>query len=107
MPRTVLARNLASLMEARQPEPWKNRELARQAHLDHKTVGRILDGSHAATIDTIAALAEVFGLLPWQMLVPDLQPHDPPVTQLCRTEAQLYARIKSAAVEFGRTQAPE
>lgn len=104
MPRTVLAQNLRSLMEARKPAPWGNRELARRADIDHKTVSRILDGSHAATIDTIKALADVFGLLPWQMLVPELQPDDPPVTQLSRTEARLYAKIKSAAVEFGKNQ---
>lgn len=101
MPRQVLAANLRALMNHREP-PWGNRELARKAEIDPKTVARILDGSHAATIDTIAALGAVFELLPWQMLVPGLMPEDKPMTQLSQAEAELYTRLKRLATDFGK-----
>ena len=104
MPRQILADNLRALMQHRKP-PWGNRELGRSANVDPKTVARILDGSHSATIDTVAALGAVFDLLPWQMLVPGLAPEDKPMTQLSMAEAALYERVKRIAADLGKLSA--
>ena len=101
MPRAVLARNLKALMQAHEP-PLSGRALGIAAKIDPKTVTRILAAKHAANIDTIAALAGVFHLLPWQLLVPGMDPADPPVTQLSRTEADLYRALQRAASDFGK-----
>lgn len=101
MPRAVLAANLKALMQAHQP-PLSGRALGLAAKIDPKTVTRILAAQHAANIDTIAALAGVFHLLPWQLLVPGMDPADPPVAQLSRTEAALYGTLRRAASDLGK-----
>ncbi len=88
-------------MQAHDP-PLSGRQLGIAAKIDPKTVTRILAAQHAPNIDTIAALAAVFHLLPWQLLVPGMDPADPPVTQLSRTEAALYRTLQRAASDFGK-----
>ena len=101
MLRAVLAENLRALMQTHSP-PLSGRELGKAANVDPKTVTRILAQQHAANIDTLASLAAVFHLLPWQLLVPGMDPHDPPVTQLSRTETMLYRNLQRAASDFGK-----
>lgn len=45
-------------------------KLAKQAKLDQKTVGRMLNNSNAATLDSIQALAVALKIEPWQLLAP-------------------------------------
>ncbi len=101
MPHRVLASNLAKLM-ATSLDMKSQRAVAKRADIDQRTVGRILNQEHSPNLDQIAALAEAFGLLPWQMLVPDLDPKDPPSVQLSRTEAAMYARVVQSVSDFGK-----
>jgi len=101
MLRAVLAKNLRALMEAQEP-PLSGRALGLAVDIDPKTVTRILAQQHAPSIDTVAALAGYFHLLPWQLLVPGMDPADPPVTQLSRAESALYLKLRKVASDFGK-----
>ncbi len=79
------------------------KRLAEQAGLTPSTVGRILASEHAPVIDTLEAIALAFRLQLWQMLVPDLDPSNPPTVPYTDAERELYWRIKSAARAFART----
>jgi transcriptional regulator with XRE-family HTH domain len=79
--RLILSKNVTNLMahaEERGKPYAGHRALARQAKLTHKTIGRILDAQHAVNLDTLYRLAVVFNLEAWMLLVPDLNPLDPP-----------------------------
>lgn len=81
--RAVLAANLRALMSRQHPEMTEH-ELARLAkrhggELSQSTVHWMLHGQTSCGVDHLATLAMVFELEPWQLLVPDLDPTDPPV----------------------------
>lgn len=59
-----------------------------------KQIQRALKASHSPTLDTVAALAAEFGLQPWQILIPNLDPSNPPVFTMTRTEMDTYAKVK-------------
>lgn len=69
--REVLAQNVGRMMETRY-EQASNRPLAlaKDAGVTLSTVQRVLSREHATNVDTIEALAKVFGLPPFQLLVP-------------------------------------
>lgn len=77
--RAVLSKNVRALIEAAResaPHLGAIRKIAEQSSgkLTNGTVGRIAKGTHTTDIDTLADLAEVFGLHPWQLLVENLNP---------------------------------
>lgn len=93
--REILSKNLRSLIEdARDSRPHLGaiRKVAEHSggKLTNGTVGRIAAGTHTTDIDTLADLAEVFGLQPWQMLVENLNPKALPHL----ADAALLSQIK-------------
>lgn len=77
--RAILSKNLRALIDtAREGDPRLGaiRKVAEASggKLTNGTVGRIAAGTHTTDIDTLADLAEVFGLQPWQLLVENLNP---------------------------------
>lgn len=94
-PRATLAQNLKALM---QHGELNRSQLAGKAGISHTTIGRVLKESHAPDLDTLSALAGVFALTPWQILVPHLDPSNPPVLQAATAqERELYERLRQAA----------
>lgn len=71
--------------------------VAKRSGMDQTTVGRILNCKHSPTLKQIDGLADAFGLLPWQLLVPSLDATNPPVVVLTSEERQLYDRLTTAA----------
>ncbi len=67
--RQVIATNLRKLMEKNK---HSNCYLHRTTGLSQSTIGRVLKGEIATTVDTLDALAKVYGLSSWQMLIVDL-----------------------------------
>jgi methylphosphotriester-DNA--protein-cysteine methyltransferase len=69
--REVLAQNINRLMEQRYKET-ANRPLAlaKDAGVSLSSVQRTLSRETGATVDTVEAFAKVFGLPPFQLLVP-------------------------------------
>jgi hypothetical protein len=74
-PREVLSTNLRALMQAR-PDlgTIKKVATASKSNLSNGKIGRIYAASHTTDIDTLQALSSVFGVEPWQLLVPDMNP---------------------------------
>lgn len=69
--REVLAQNVGRMMEERYKEhPNRVLSLARDAGVSLSSVQRVLGRETGASLDTIEAIAKVFGLPPFQMLVP-------------------------------------
>ena len=92
----VLADNLRALMN-RSAELPTQKAVAKRSGMDQTTVGRILNCKHSPTLKQIDGLADAFGLLPWQLLVPSLDATNPPVVVLTSEERQLYDRLTTAA----------
>lgn len=97
----ILAANLGALMKASsdlRTQAAVSAAAARAgAKIDQKTVSRILNAQVAVQIDTLQALAAAFGVEPYQMLVPGLNPRNPQVLRvLSPTEERLYKALEDA-----------
>lgn len=92
--------NLARLMQS--DRTLKTQEaLAERARVGQRTVSRILRGEQSPTLKVVEKLAGAFDLEPWQMLVPDLEPGNPPITkQVDDQQRQLWARFRQAAQDL-------
>lgn len=96
--RAILSKNLRTLIQqAREDDPRLGaiRKVAAESggKLTNGTVGRIAAGTHVTDIDTLADLAEVFGLQPWQLLVENLNPKALPRL----ADAEFLLQIKQIA----------
>ena len=101
--RRVVAENIQTLLDyARDHQkPYADaKALAVRAGLSPSTVGHILKCEGAAKIDTLEAIAQVYKLSAWSLLIPNLDPSNPPVVPYTDTERALYWRIKSVAKDF-------
>lgn len=97
----ILAKNLLALMNANSLLGTQEAvaAAAKKAGLpiDQKTVGRVLKAEHAVQLDTLSALAAAFGLEPYQLLVPDLNPKNPQILRvLSKAEENLYKALEEA-----------
>lgn len=70
-PRTeeTLAKNLRFLMKLR---GWSEGDAARESGVSQKTVNNMLNQVYRAKVDTVDQLAAAFGLVGWQLLIPNL-----------------------------------
>lgn len=107
-PRAVLRTNLKALMAKalREGNPDLGRQirLGKKARVGQATIGRILsDEGEDSGVETVAKLAGAFGLEPWQLMVPGMDPGNPPVLQpVTKAEKELYRRLKEAADEISK-----
>jgi len=93
----ILAENIQALMDANKMELGSQPKLAKAAKLDQTTVGRVLAAKHKVQIDTLEALAAAFGVEPYQLLVPGLNPKNPQVLRvLSPAEENLYKALEEA-----------
>lgn len=75
---TVLGENLAALMKGSR-EHSSPKKLGLKIGMSKSTVERIRAGQVACQVDTLAAIAAAFELQPWQLLVDNLDPRNPPM----------------------------
>ena len=95
----ILAKNLAALMRANKKELGTQGQVAMATGkvIDQTTVGRILKAKHKVQIDTLQALATAFGVEPYQLLIPDLDPKNPQILRaLSKAEENLYKALEEA-----------
>lgn len=99
-PKVILAENLAGLMKhhgfvKKSGEPNQS-ELARKlgGRPDQTTIGRILRGEMSPTMDVLHDLSKAFDLHEWQLMVPYLDPSNPPVQVMSQFERDFYARLE-------------
>lgn len=96
-PRKTLAENLYRVIFVRDqsnPHAWAGGNAAFK-----KAVQRALAGENT-TVQTLAEIARRADLQPWHLLLPDLDPANPPVFVLNRRERELYASLKQAAMNL-------
>lgn len=98
--RDVLATNLDALMKAN-PQYGKLLLLEQATatrgggkRIGKTTLGQILNKKTPVNIDYVEILAKVFGLAPWQMLVPGLRPENPQILRSTGPEEDaLYSKL--------------
>lgn len=94
----VVAANLKALMLK---NGHSEGALHRKTGLSQSTIGRTLKGESAPNVDTIDALAKAYGLLPWQMMIPDMDVSNPPVLRaLSAKEQAFYEKMKDVMKEL-------
>jgi len=107
--RRVLRDNVAALFKAH----GVNSKTARIVYVDGPKRGRVVsprtlrylaevDGP-GQSIDVIAAIAARFDLMAWQLLVPGLDPGNPPVMRLSDAERRLYDEFQRLRAELTKT----
>ena len=72
-------------------------ELSRKAKVGLATCDRIKKRETSVGTDVLEKVADVFGLQAWHLLTPNLDPANPPVIWLTKTERDLYENMRSAA----------
>lgn len=100
--REILASNLKALMAK---SKHSQGDLFRLSNVAQSTIGRVINMQVDATVATIEAIAEVYKLQPWQLLVPNLDPSNPPMLrEISDKEREFYEKIKMAAQEIAKYQ---
>jgi hypothetical protein len=98
--RQILAANLKALMGAHLGLSTFPKIVAAGGP-SNGTLDRIRRMESGASIDQLDTLAKVFGLEPWQLLVPDLDPTNPPMlAHVTQRQLEMLERIKQAAKEL-------
>lgn len=86
----VLAENIRSMIGR---EGLSVRGFALKHKLQQKMVDRIAKQEHAVSLDTLDDLAKAVGLFSWQLLIPGLDPSNPPHVAITESEVLLYKRL--------------
>ena len=100
-PAAVLRQNLKACMEGKHG-PARQDAIPGVAQ---STIGRILnpEENENTRIDTIAKIAKAYGLEPWMLLVPGMNPDNPPVLQpVTQAERALYAQLQSTIKDLAK-----
>ena len=94
----IVRENVRALRDA--PTGAKGqRAFAEKCGIGEGTVWRISKGQDGTSIETLRAIAEAHGMQAWQLLVPSIDPENPPVlAKFTEAERRLYAAIKAAHV---------
>lgn len=98
--REILAMNLKALMLANKHSQG---DLFRLSGVAQSTIGRVVNMQVDATVATLEAVANVYKLQSWQLLVPNLVPNNPPMLRaISEQEKEFYEKIKLAAQELSK-----
>ena len=93
-PKAVLRQNLKALLESNAGPRSQSDFKRSKKKIAQSTVGRILRGENSR-IETLGRIAEAYSLEPWQLLVPGMDPKNPPVLQpSTKEEKELWARLR-------------
>lgn len=96
-PLQIVSGNLRALMihaGMTTPDGEPNQSaMKRRSGVDQRTIGRVLSLEMNPTIEKVEQLASAFGLHAWQMLIPNLDPRNPPVVVMSEAERQFYRKL--------------
>lgn len=94
----VIAENLAAAMRyhgfvtPNTGEPSQS-GLSKKAGVNQRTVGRILNRDQSPTVEMLEKLAVALDMHAWQLLIPNLDPANPPVFVMSKTERDFYRKV--------------
>jgi hypothetical protein len=94
--RAILAANLLRMIEAasRTGERPSLRAWSLAKGLNVRMIDRLTKKQHAITLDKLQELADACGLQPWQLLIEDLDPHNPPEATVTAEDRALLDRLR-------------
>lgn len=103
--RDILAANIQRLMDASPSLSSLVKVAAEAKRRGHAVSKNAVDsaksGAHAVNMDTLDGIARAFDMEAWQLLVPNMNPKNPPVLRsIGETEDEMYKRLRSAAAEI-------
>jgi transcriptional regulator with XRE-family HTH domain len=97
--------NLQRMMQAN-AEIGSQAALARASGVRQSNIQRILALEQVPGLDMVARIADAFDLEPWQMLIDDLYPSNPPITKAVdERQKLLFNRFRQAAEELAHYNA--
>lgn len=99
----VLAENVRRLIDYH--EASENR-IAQIKRFSQTTLNRITHGQGAARLSSVEALAKAFGLDAWQLLVPDLDPRNPPTLDSVLKASEALEALYEARAALDRVTPP-
>lgn len=77
------------------------KQIAKRARIGEGSVHRILHGQVACAIDTLDAVAVAYGLQAWQLLIPDIDPQNPPTLRtIGPREDEFMRRLAALRAEY-------
>lgn len=109
--RRVLSENLQRCLDS---NPKKTRDTLGAVYLDGpkkgkkvapRTITNMIDRTGPSpSLDVLAAVAHAFGeMMPWQLLVPGLDPNNPPIMRLTDDERKLYEEFQKLKDKLNAT----
>lgn len=97
---TTLQSNLKRILEVQAPKLADGRPSvrawAKQRNIEARNINRILNGEQSPSLLLLDEIASACGLQGWQLLVPGLDPTNPPVVHLTAAERDFYTRMRQA-----------
>lgn len=103
-PRDVLAKNLKALM-ASTPSLATFKQIVDAGGPSNGTLDRIRRKTHATSVDTLEQIADVFGVEPWQLLRPSIEPSASPKYAAARKALAKLNEIELTSL-FAAVQQP-
>lgn len=96
----TLQENLRRILQVQAPRTADGkpsvRAWAKQRHIEPRNINRILAGEQSPSLLLLDEIASACGLQGWQLLVPGLDPSNPPVVHLTAAEREFYTRMRAA-----------
>ena len=91
--RKIIADNLKRL---KTHHHLTNLKMAKRCHVSEGTINRAMSGEVGVASDVLATIAAGLGLEPWQIMVQNLDPANPPlIAKITPEEQALYDRLKA------------
>ena len=89
--RDILAENLRRFRDA---EGLSTRAWALSRELDVKLIERLMKNSHSVSLDKLEEVAKACGLEAWHLLIPGVEPGDPPDAPITTEDRALLGRLR-------------
>ena len=89
--RDILSENLTRMIAS---SKLTRRGWAIGKGLDVKLVERLVKGGNAVTLDKLEQVASACGLQAWHLLIPDLDPNNPPAANITDEDRAMLAKLR-------------
>ena len=86
------------------PELASVKGLAKASTVSRPTIDEMLSGGRSVGVDKLEAVAHAYDIQAWTLLIPHLDPANPPIKLISKTEQQLYKRLGRVAREYEQMQ---
>lgn len=87
----VLAENLKRIIEQ---AGISTRAWALSKKLEPRNIHRIIAGTQSPTLDLLSEIGAAVDMDSWQLLVPGLDPSNPPVVTMTKAERDFYRKVR-------------